>query len=264
MKTRVIRFRPKLNKAAIAALNEDQLKNIFNEWAKMYAAYIKREFQRNSRGGGDWPDLAESTKRARAKKKAAKLQVKRVGGKLVSVNKKKKKRVRRKPKKRLTIKQLQRRAKRTLQKAREEFSEKRIKKRLKRTFSKKGLKRAGKGLKRAGKGLKKRIKRWRSERRKRAKEKARKFAILRDTGTLFNALSIGAKGNLCEVTKNGVTYGFTGARHNDDDLTIRELAAIHDEGTDRIPQRKILKALTPELANRMLGAFRRNLQRKTR
>ena len=43
------------------------LREVYLQWAVRYRAYAHRRFGRLSRGGGDWPPLAESTKRRRRK-----------------------------------------------------------------------------------------------------------------------------------------------------------------------------------------------------
>ncbi len=81
-----------------------------------------------------------------------------------------------------------------------------------------------------------------------AKGKKRKGSkILRDTGVLLGALSIGAAGNLFKRIKGGVRVGFSDSVQHDDetDATIRDIAVYHDEGTDIIPQREILAEPSP-------------------
>jgi len=166
----MITWKPKLGPLTrlIVGLRRGSLmKPVFTQWLAMYSSYVRQQFQRNSRGGGEWPDLAESTKRARAKKKAAKRKLK--GANITE----------------------------------------------------------------------------------------RKFAILRDSGILFNALSIGVSGNYAKIMKDGVQYGFAPVQHGSDSATIQEIATFHDEGgkNGRPPKREILKVPTPQLANAMLKAM---------
>lgn len=74
-------------------------------------------------------------------------------------------------------------------------------------------------------------------------------SILRDTGTLFNALSIGAYGNVNKAIPNGVRFGFTDVIHGTLNVakpsfaTIAEIAGYHNAGGNRgnnPPQRLIL------------------------
>lgn len=69
---------------------------------------------------------------------------------------------------------------------------------------------------------------------------ATKVAILRDTGTLQRALTVGASGNDFTLMRNGIRVGFADVPHpNGDDVTIAQLATIHDEGKG-VPERQIL------------------------
>jgi len=68
-------------------------------------------------------------------------------------------------------------------------------------------------------------------------------AILRDTGTLFNALTIGAPGNLFERVGKGINVGFGGpARHPKGGEAIASIATKHQFGdpAQHLPQREIL------------------------
>ena len=67
--------------------------------------------------------------------------------------------------------------------------------------------------------------------------------ILRDTGTLFNGLTIGTAGNETKRIPNGVQFGFSGTtRHPNGSITIRGLAEVHQKGSRRkgIPPRTII------------------------
>jgi hypothetical protein len=70
-------------------------------------------------------------------------------------------------------------------------------------------------------------------------------SILRDTGTLFRALSIGQSGNIVNRTSTSVEYGIGGAavHPNAKGVTIGKLASYHQNGgtiPGRPPQRQIL------------------------
>ena len=74
---------------------------------------------------------------------------------------------------------------------------------------------------------------------------ATNVAILRDTSTMFNALTVGMPGNRLQLIRRragGVRVGFGGpAKHpNARKATIREIAAAHDTGKGRLPKREIL------------------------
>lgn len=70
-----------------------------------------------------------------------------------------------------------------------------------------------------------------------------KAAILRDTGTLVAALSVGGRGNLFKHIPNGVKVGFRGGvKHPSGKATIAEVAAFHNVGGrgGKPPKRPIL------------------------
>ena len=46
---------------------------VFTQWAAIYRGDMRERFVTNSRGGGDWPDLAESTKMARERRPLSRL-----------------------------------------------------------------------------------------------------------------------------------------------------------------------------------------------
>lgn len=76
--------------------------------------------------------------------------------------------------------------------------------------------------------------------RRKGKGKSGNVEILRDTGTLLNALTIGAPGNHFNPLKDGFEYGFGGSAKHPSGFTITDLAIAHDEGKGRLPERKIL------------------------
>lgn len=70
-----------------------------------------------------------------------------------------------------------------------------------------------------------------------------KAAILRDTGTLVAALSVGGRGNMFKDIPNGVRVGFKGGvKHPSGKVTIAEIAVFHNVGGKggKPPQRAIL------------------------
>lgn len=85
----------------------------------------------------------------------------------------------------------------------------------------------------------------------------RRFAILRDTGLLLNALTIGASGNLIKYTDDSVTFGLAKVKHGDDRVTIQDIAAYHNEGGKRLPKRQILNEPTSQTREAMMSDLRR-------
>lgn len=76
-------------------------------------------------------------------------------------------------------------------------------------------------------------------------------AILRDTGVLFNATSIGATGNLLQAIPDGVRYGFDDAPHSGKS-TIGKIAGYHQTGTRYMPARPILDQPDEQTARGMV------------
>lgn len=71
---------------------------------------------------------------------------------------------------------------------------------------------------------------------------ASSVAILRDTNTLFGALSIGGRGNLFKYLCYGVRVGFDGkVKHEEGGrASIRDIAIFHQKGEGSLPKREIL------------------------
>jgi hypothetical protein len=116
--------------------------DMFRKIGTRYLAFVNRRFIQSSRGGGDWTDLAESTKKQR---------------------------------------------------------------------------RTGKAKGKVG------------------------HAILRNTGTLLNALSVGAAGNIFKRRGKTLEVGIGGpSRHPDSKATIGDIASFHDQGGKNLPQRQII------------------------
>lgn len=83
--------------------------------------------------------------------------------------------------------------------------------------------------------------------------------ILRDTSTLFRALSLGSQGNFSRIKRTSVQYGFAKLRHPHSKKrgkTIRDIAVIHDEGRG-VPKRTILEVPDRRTKILMLKAVRR-------
>ena len=88
----------------------------------------------------------------------------------------------------------------------------------------------------------------------------RKFSILINLGILYNALSIGSKGNLFRVVEDGIEVGFNDDSHGGDNktATIAEIAAYHHtggSGKSKLPKRKILVNPRTHVKRQMIGAL---------
>lgn len=67
------------------------------------------------------------------------------------------------------------------------------------------------------------------------------YKILRDTGMLLEALSIGGPGNLLLDFPKFIRFGFDATKqHKGSKLSIQRLAVIHDQGLGNVPKRSIL------------------------
>ena len=55
--------------AQIARGKQGPINDVFTKWAARYRSFAQERFDVFSKGGGDWPDLAPSTKAARKKNK---------------------------------------------------------------------------------------------------------------------------------------------------------------------------------------------------
>lgn len=85
---------------------------------------------------------------------------------------------------------------------------------------------------------------WAPLKRKRRRGAKKRAAILRDTGTLFNVLSVAFQSNpgqLQEDLPNGVRVGFGGTgMHPGTNMTVARLAEIHHFGEGHMPERQII------------------------
>jgi hypothetical protein len=73
----------------------------------------------------------------------------------------------------------------------------------------------------------------------RRNKKKSSIRILRDTGLLLQALTIGAKGNKIVYGSEGVAFGIVGG-DRPGGKSIGDIARYHDTGGGRLPQREIL------------------------
>jgi hypothetical protein len=141
--------------------------DVYRQWTVRYRAFAQNRFVKQSQGGGDWPDLAPSTKRRR------------------------------------------------------------------------------RGPRRGYKG-------------------ARRFAILQDTRTIFNALDPDTKqaGSLEQVLRDGVRVGYGGsAKHPKAPMTIARLTEIHHRGLGHNPKREIIVEPDQQTVRRMCDDLTRGLNR---
>ncbi len=147
------------------------IRDAFVQWAARYRGFVRERFDKYSKGGGDWPPLAESTKRKR------------------------------------------------------------------------------RGPRKGHKG-------------------SRSFSILRDTGTLFNALTptfTAAPGQLQENIPFGIRVGYGGpAKHPSGAASIADLAAFHQTGAGRLPKREIIVAPDARTLAAMAGDMERGIARAIR
>jgi hypothetical protein len=100
-------------------------------------------------------------------------------------------------------------------------------------------------------------------------ERKPRIGILHVGGSIFNALRIGSPGNLFQKIHFGVRCGVGGpAIHPGTNLTIAELALIHNAGRGNVPKRQILYVPDRPLARllrqdtaRMMRRLARDAQR---
>lgn len=89
-----------------------------------------------------------------------------------------------------------------------------------------------------------------------ARRKKNSSIPLRDTGTLMNALSIGANGNVAEKITNGLEFGIRGGEHPSG-KTIGEIAYYHNEGIGNNPKREIIIEPDQALQDKMTNDWAR-------
>jgi hypothetical protein len=89
-------------------------------------------------------------------------------------------------------------------------------------------------------------------------------AILRNTGLLFNAIDVGATGNLFKLEPGGILVGFAGAAHGTGKANIAQIASYHDQGGVHLPRRQILVAPDDQTITGMEADARRAFMRLTK
>jgi phage gpG-like protein len=77
-----------------------------------------------------------------------------------------------------------------------------------------------------------------------------RFPILRDTGYLFNSLSVGGPGNVLSVSDEAMEVG-----------TAVEYAIVHQRGRGRVPQREIFVDPDPKTDERMANELANAIMR---
>ncbi len=104
---------------------------------------------------------------------------------------------------------------------------------------------------------------WAPLKHKRQRGAKSSAAVLRDTGILFNALSLGMPGNLFKKIRHGVRVGFDkGVQHGDDSsFTIYKIARAHDEGWGKLPKRQILVVPDRATASKMRRTIQKQISR---
>lgn len=92
---------------------------------------------------------------------------------------------------------------------------------------------------------------------------ARSFAILKDTGTLFNALTVNMPGNLFQRIAQGIRVGFGGPARAPGSrrATIAEIAGYHQLGSGRLPKREILVKPDQQTIQQMTGDLKKAMDR---
>lgn len=102
---------------------------------------------------------------------------------------------------------------------------------------------------------------WPPLKRKRKRGNSSSARILRDTGVLFKALTIGSAGNLFKHLKNGIRVGFGGpSRHPRSKATIADIAKMHNNGEGNLPKRKILYWPDNKFIKQMLNDLKRTIK----
>ena len=88
-------------------------------------------------------------------------------------------------------------------------------------------------------------------------------SILRDTGTLLNALTFGNPGNIVKGRRGGIDVGFGGpARHGKGQgASIVDIAWFHHSGAGHLPRRRILVDPDDRTRRSMIADGQRALQR---
>ena len=227
------RLRSGLSGGSVAAVD-----TMFSRWAKRYEAFTRDRFNNFSRGSGDWPPLAPSTiLRRRLGNAGAPLAIQArlaaSGGNTLE-------------RAQHTI--IYRKAKAAFRKEHRGMDAGRLSY-LSRDAGFRAVKKAG-GRVRTRKQIAESI-----------GATPGAVSIMRDTGTIFNALTIGAAGNVSRHSGASAEYGIGGAEQHPTPpgrkghpASIAQIAAYHQMGgaiPGRPPQRKILDSPDEETVKGM-------------
>jgi hypothetical protein len=94
---------------------------------------------------------------------------------------------------------------------------------------------------------------------------ARVVAILRDTNTLYGALTLGATGNVSRLMRFGIRCGIGGpGRHPKAKVTVGQLANWHHVGAGNLPERPVINPPTPPTINGFASDAKRAIQQMGR
>lgn len=207
-------------------------------WSTIYRAFARERFDAYSRGGGNWPPLADSTIRSRLYRKHRAADKRRREKQLAAHYERE-------------HKFKQRTANAQGSKAGREWSRKEAQKFNEHEKSAKRRNRLRQGARR-------------SKRFVNAIQPGR-FSILRDTGRLFNALNASATaadGAITVGIPGGVRVGIGGpARHGQDNATIGEIAHYHQRGGVNLPARPIIVPPPQSVRREMSNALRKGISR---
>jgi hypothetical protein len=197
---------------------------MFRKWAVRYSAFVMRRFTEFSHGGGDWPPLKASTKYGRSRAPVRRLYAAYKAGDLSASDFHAKLKTTR-SRMGITAKQVAIK----VSAARSAYGRGQM--------SKAKLAKVIDRAQRAG------------VRRQKVMDVAERSAILVDTGTLKNSLTIGSPGNITQREKAVMRFGIGGGdSHPGSQLTIGRLAEYHQLGGSipgRPPKREII-VMPPE------------------
>ncbi len=102
------------------------------------------------------------------------------------------------------------------------------------------------------------------QKQRRVETAAGSAAILRDTGTMFGATRVGAPGNLFEATATGFRAGFAPTKHGSDRVTVAQLVDWHNRGAGNYPARTIIVPPDTDTARGMMSDLQRGVQKLAR
>ena len=212
---------------------------MYTQWGSRYSAFIRRRFDQFSRGGGDWPPLAASTIYARSRSPIRRINKAFRAGDITSAQR--------------DIKLAAARGRLGLSLGRARQVAARINNDLARGRI-------------TGRQATSRLARVASGYARRAQLTLNaSVSILRDTGTLMNALSIDAPGNVMRRNGPQLLFGIGGPDlHPGGHATIGRIAAYHNYGgaiPGRPPRRVIITEPTKEVRAGMRGDAQRMVRR---